>query len=265
MFDKKLCMENIYAIAKDKGIKIGDLERTAGLSSGYLSKLSKEGNTAVPGIESLLLIAGALGVSIDYLLSVDYKELNGNEKYVIAFIEKLIKGTELRKLSWEIDGAAYLNTNKTGESFEHPLFLKVPSVTEDMETGRFINYTANVYQSRFLRSSEINYFENGYHCELGESGDTLYMMKLCPGDRNYPIEEIDFDSPDISDQPHEEIELYIVTTEGKVSSLCSTYSSGVNMKTMLKKLYSTVFGDGRFISMASETKNIIDRFMGTEW
>ena len=103
MFDKKLCMDNIYAIAKDKGIRIGELEKVAGLSAGYLSKLSKEGNTAVPGIESLSLIAQTLGVSIDALLSVDYKELNDDEKYLAAFIEKLIRGTESNMLAWEIE------------------------------------------------------------------------------------------------------------------------------------------------------------------
>ena len=94
MFDKRVCMDNIYAIAKDKSIKIGDLEKKAGLSTGYLSKLSKEGNTAIPGIETLSTIADALSVSMDYLVSVNYRELNKDEKYVSSFIEKLIKGTE---------------------------------------------------------------------------------------------------------------------------------------------------------------------------
>ena len=265
MFDKKLCMDNIYAIAKDKGIKIGDLEKAAGLSAGYLSKLSKEGNTAVPGIDSLLLIAQALGISIDALVSVNYKDLNKDEKYLAAFIEKLISGTESRKITWEIEGAAYLNSNDTGEGFEHPLFISVPSVIENPASGDLVDYVGNVYQSRFLRINDVNSFDNCYHCELGKGGDTLYMMKLNLGDKNYPKEDGEFDISKYSYISHEEVELYIVDTHGKVNPLCSTFSVGQEMKKLIEKLYAAVYGDGRFIGMSSETRRTIDRFMNLEW
>ena len=49
-FDKRRCMSAIYAIAKEKGVKIGDLEKEANVSTGYLSKLNKEENTSSPSI-----------------------------------------------------------------------------------------------------------------------------------------------------------------------------------------------------------------------
>ena len=265
MFDKKLCMENIYAIAKDKGIKIGDLEKTAGLSAGYLSKLSKEGNTAVPGIDSLLMIAQALGVSIDSLVSVDYKDLNNNEKYLAAFIEKLMSGTESRKITWEIEGAAFLNSNDTGPDFVHPLFLPTPSVIEDPASGELVDYVNNVYQSRFLRINDINSFDNCYHCELGKGSDTFYMMKLNLGDKNYPKDREIVNTSKYTRLLHEEVELYIIDIHGKVNPLCSTISVGKEMKKLIEKLYKAVYGDGRFISMSSETKRTIDRFMDLQW
>lgn len=265
MFDKKLCMDNIYAIAKDKGIKIGELERTAGLSAGYLSKLSKEGNTAVPGIDSLLLIAQTLGVSIDALVSVDYRDLNSDEKYLAAFIEKLISGTELKKITWEIEGAAFLNTNDTGGNFDHPLFLPTPSVIEDPASGELVDYVANVYQSRFLRFNDVNSFDNCYHCEFGKGGDKLYMMKLNLGDKNYPKDEAEFDDSRYKYVSHEEVELYIIDAHAKVNPLCSTFSVGKEMKKLIEKLYAAVYGGGRFIGMSSETKRAIDRFMDLQW
>lgn len=260
MFDKKTCMDNIYAIAKDKGIKIGDLEKRAGLSTGYLSKLSKEGNTAVPGIETLSTIADALGVSIDYLISVNYKGLNQDEKYFSAFIEKLIKGTESGRIAWEIEGAAYLNSNNTGENFVHPLFLPIPSAIDDPVSGELVNYVANVYQSRFLHFDDVKSFGNCYHCEITPGGDLLYMMKLFLGNKNY-TKKGSYDSF----KRNEETELYLVDRFGKVNSLCSTFSVGEEMKKLIEKLYSTVYGDNRHISVSTNTKSIIDKFMDLQW
>lgn len=268
MFDKKLCMDNIYAIAKDKGIKIGELEKVAGLSAGYLSKLSKEGNTAVPGIESLSLIAQTLGVSIDALLSVDYKVLNDDEKYLMAFIEKLIRGTESKMLAWEIEGGAYLSTNNTGESLNHPLFIRVPSAVESPVTGDLVECVYNVYQSRFLQYDDVRGFENCYHCDLGEKGDKLYMMKLSLGNKNYPAKELDFDElvrRNGYDEFHEEVELYLVNKLEKVNPLCSTYSVSTEIKKVINRLYTTVDSDGRYISLSSETRSVIDKFMKLQW
>ena len=264
MFDKKLCMDNIYAVAKDKGIKIGDLERKAGLSAGYLSKLSKEGNTAVPAIDSLLVIAQTLGISIDALVSVEHKKLNKNEKYLEAFINKLIRGTESGVITWEIEGGFYLNSNATGENFEHPLFLPIPSATPDPVTGDLVDYVANVYQSRFLRFSSRISFDTCYHCELDESGNILYMMKIFPDDKNYPERDIE----EILREPgvgHEEIELYIVDHDNKVKTLCSTYAVGKEMRKIIEKLYSKVSEFGTFLSLPSDTKSIIDDFMNLNW
>lgn len=67
-FDKRRCMSAIYAIAKEKGVKIGDLEKETGVSTGYLSKLNKEENTSSPSIELLVAAAQLLGVTVDMLI-----------------------------------------------------------------------------------------------------------------------------------------------------------------------------------------------------
>lgn len=269
MFDKKLCMDNIYAIAKEKGIKIGELEKYAGLSTGYLSKLNKEGNTAVPGIDSLSLIAEKLGISIDTLISVNYKELDSNERYVSGFITKLIKGTECGKVAWEIEGGAYLNSSTTGAGFEHPLFTSMPSATVDPVSDELVSYVANEYQSRFTAISDVKSFGNSYHCELGEDGNKLYMMKLFLGDKNYPelsLEEmVELDKAGKSYISHEEIEIYLVDKFGRVRPLCSTFSARAEMKDVINKLYAAVQGNSKQVHLTAETKSIIDDFMKLKW
>lgn len=43
-FDRARLMNNINTLIKDKNIKIGELENSIGISTGYLSKMSKADN-----------------------------------------------------------------------------------------------------------------------------------------------------------------------------------------------------------------------------
>lgn len=262
MFDKKRCMDNIYAIARDRKIKIGDLERKAGVSSGYLSKLNKEENTATPGVELLLHIANVLGVSMDFLVSANYTELGENEIYFAHFIDKLMIGTEKQKVVWEIESGAYLNSNIEGEGFTHPLFINAPSVIEHPETGRLIDFVKNIYQSRFLAIDDVRKFGNCYHCELSSS-QKLYMMQLHLGNENYNNGEVRI--PWQEEKEHIEIELYLVDNRGNVSPLCSTFSVEGEMRDLIWKMYEMVSADRRTINVSSAVKGVIDDFMKLDW
>ena len=50
-FDKKLCLKNIRDLLKDKPeVKIGQIEKDAGVSAGYMSRLEKPDNNAEPSM-----------------------------------------------------------------------------------------------------------------------------------------------------------------------------------------------------------------------
>ena len=89
MFDKKRCIDNIYVLAKEQGMKIGDLEEKAGVSKGYLSRINKEENTSIPGIDLLASIADQFHVGIDYLVDCQLDTLTTNERFVLQFIDRL--------------------------------------------------------------------------------------------------------------------------------------------------------------------------------
>lgn len=263
MFDKKRCMENIYAIAKDKKIKIGDLEKAAGVSAGYISKLNNDDNTAVPSIEILLPIAEALGISLDFMVTANYSELGENEVYFSNFVDRLMVGTEKQKITWEIESGSYLNSNKNSKTFTHPLFISEDAVVEHPDTLKLIEYTINTYQSRFLRIADIHRFDNCYHCELNAK-QKLYMMKLFIGVKNYSSEDIELDEL-FDTEDNTEIELYLIDYKGKVSPLCSTFSVEGEMKKHIQKLYKLVDGDKRTVNVSSSVKDAIDGFMELKW
>ena len=106
-FNKTIIFDNIAFMLKESGKKIGELETEAGVSLGYISRMSKEGN-AKPGIDFIMKTAEALNVSVDTLLRVDLSSLTATEKYLISFLEKLVKDTFDDKLDWQTETAGWM-------------------------------------------------------------------------------------------------------------------------------------------------------------
>lgn len=100
MFDNVKCFENIQYMAKIRGVTVGELERGAGVSRGYLSRLLKEGGNAPTIIELLTSISERLDISLDSLVHGNLKSLNNKEQYLYDFIHRLVQLTENGKLDW---------------------------------------------------------------------------------------------------------------------------------------------------------------------
>ena len=80
VFDKKILLENISYLLKEKEMKIGELEAAAKVSTGYISRITKEENSK-PGIEFIMNVAEVLNVGMDTLLKVDLSAQTPTEKY----------------------------------------------------------------------------------------------------------------------------------------------------------------------------------------
>ena len=110
VFDKQICLNNIrYLLNTHPDIKIGQIERDAGVGLGYMSRLLKADNTTDPSIEFVMTAAKAFSINIDCLLTKDLTGATATEMYLISFASKLIKDTEEDKLCW--DRAAQLPKN----------------------------------------------------------------------------------------------------------------------------------------------------------
>ena len=69
--NKKRISENINALAKYYGFKIKDIEEEAGVSQGYISRMSKKTTKdSNPVIDLLILASEKFHVSIDSLVSL---------------------------------------------------------------------------------------------------------------------------------------------------------------------------------------------------
>lgn len=109
-YDKKTCFENIRVLLKkNPSVKIGQIEKEAGLRLGYMARLSKEDNTAEPSLEFITTAAKMLGASIDTLLFQKLSELTSTDDFLLKFLEKVIAETKNGTAVWKEEHTEKVN------------------------------------------------------------------------------------------------------------------------------------------------------------
>lgn len=169
-FDKTICFSNIRELLKrDPNVKIGQIEKEAGIRLGYLSRLEKETNTAEPSMEFIVTAAKLLDVSIDTLVSINLSGLTPHEQYLVKFFDKLKANTIADKLDWKTERPDVLKDVYIfqGES-EHPLFNPIGS--SYTEGSRCIFQSKSFGDNTLIR-------DDCYNLRL-KNGTTLYLMNI---------------------------------------------------------------------------------------
>jgi len=236
-FEKILCLNNIRHLAKAKNINIGELETAAGVSVGYLSRLSKEENKGSPSIEVLAIMASKLGVSIDGLISCDYTGLSATEKYVMNFIETLISRTREGLMNWEKESVGALSciTQYQDDTTSHPLFI--------------VKHEETVYNSYFASRDGTKPNGEFYNAPLS-NGNTIYVTKV-----SYP------------NTTGDDYEVYIVSQDPyrhnwEVEPVCATNPlEPTFFDEALARLYETTQEACRNVKVNENVRRAIDAFL----
>ena len=177
-FNKALCFSNIRELLRQKpDVKIGQIEKEAGIRLGYMSRLEKEGNTSEPSMEFIVTAAKLLKVSIDTHISVDLTGLTPTEQYIISFFDKLKADTLQDRLDWNRESAFNLNRieyDYNGNIY-HPLFTE-ETFYEETECEYPEEVTRIVFSSKtFGPHTCIN--GDCFNLRL-KNGTTLYLMDI---------------------------------------------------------------------------------------
>lgn len=99
--DKNRFALNLRFLAQQKGVKLGELETGAGVSVGYISRLSKSEDNASSSLVDLATYSSErFGVSLNTLLQADLSSYLPNELYLSKFIAKMEKKTAEGLLNW---------------------------------------------------------------------------------------------------------------------------------------------------------------------
>lgn len=245
MYEKTRCLNNIYALAKEQGIRIGDLEESAGVSRGYLSRVAKPDYQGSPSIEMLDAVAHQLGVGIDYLVNFSADALSESEQFVMRFLDKLATQTEAGKLEWRYETAAAL-TAEDDAAVENPLVSVTGKYSE--ERKQRINthvYTSAIYEKRVTVSGTC------YHARLPKTNAEVYLNKVTY--HNTPRnEKLEIHTEDI-------IEVYYA--DPAVQPVCSTYYVPDELKQAVNHLYRMAASSPSRIALSSSLRSAMSSFM----
>ena len=240
-FDKMRCIANIYALAKQKNIKIGELESKAGVSPGYLSRLNKEDNTASPSIECLAAMATELNISLDILIGAELSKLTSTEEYRLNFLKRLIVDTEADILIWLRETSQELNELDADTDY-HPLFISKTQYFQEEDHMR--SYEALKYcpAVRGESSTVIN-------------GDCFHVPI-------YGIAEVYITNVRFENQNSNENDFEVFLVENRnVNAVCSTRNVKSEISTVITLLYQSVSNSMLRLHINQDIKFIIDGYV----
>lgn len=245
-FNKQLMLDNIYFLLKEFGKKIGELETDAGVSPGYISRISKDGNTK-PGIEFIMKVADSLNTSMDTLLNVELAEMTPTERYLVSFLEKLNKDTLDDKLDWKRESADRLNRAETdiNGNPDHPL-LSYETFYEEGEC----EYPEEV--------SRVVFVSNAFDCRTSINGD-CFNLRLKNGSILY-LMNISKSVYKLNDPDAFAKEIWMYTPGTGTNFLCSNRDTSF-LTALADNLYTTVSERMKHPRIKQELQYVIDAFM----
>ena len=238
---KNLVIDNIKNLAKRKNVKLGELEKHCNVSAGYLSRLyNNKDPHSYPSVEFLMLAGEILNLSVDDLLSKSYYEYERVKRSDIEFLEKLIKDTMNRELTWlHIPNSRIINKicKTEGYNTNHSLFKCFD--------GTNIVYSASAFSSALTPIKDVT---NMYRVMFADNA-FLYIVELSKRTK-------------LSTKDYHDYEL--VTVKGDdVRSLYSTYDILLpqSYNKAVQDLYNIVKDSDSGISIDQSLKESIDEFM----
>lgn len=262
MYDKVKMIDKIYEIAKNKKLKIGDMEEKAGVSRGYLSRINKSDKSTSPSIEVLASIAQQLGVTIDYLVNDWGDGLTQTEDMVIDFVDRLKFNTTEGKQEWVCESAA-VATGENDTPSNNPLVIVKECYTEEFE--KF--YYDHVYQSRFYGDGDVRVDGNCYYTEINNGAYNVYLNCVgyqnpsgWPEDENEDTELLLRSGRNVFWKNHI-IEIYIVGRNKEIRSVCSTMYLKPEVRKAVDGLYDFIERRESRVGVDRETKRIMQNFI----
>ena len=246
-FDKTVCFSNIRELLRTRtDVKIGQVEKEAGVSAGYMSRLEKEGNTADPSMEFIVTAANLLGVSIDTLISINLMELTPTEQYISKFFDKLKSDTLEDKLDWVRETTLELSNIKSdGGYIWHPLFSEevLNAVSDDgcPQQELSIMFVSKTFGLNTKIAGDC------FHLKM-KNGTTLYLM------------DIEKRSHTTNEQKTKAIEAWVFVP-GKNSEPLVASQDDTSIAPLVEVLFETVSERMKHPKINRDVQYAIDAFM----
>lgn len=251
-FDKVRCFANIRALMKDKDVKVGQIEKEAGVRAGYVARLEKPDNTAEPSVEFIMTAAKMLDVSVDFLMNAKINEVTPNEEYILKFIKRVVSDTESGAMFWKRESCRELNAvHNDYEAREkaHPLFMY--DMAERDNSGRM--YIAR-YGSTFFPYNAVDVMGNAYNAKLPGTDTRFYIVPCNILDEEDSLESL---------EDRFCYEIYLEESRD-VTPICNSLLTCDIVRKAIADLYKRIEEATSHIQLNDKAKSIIDRYMGRQ-
>ena len=244
LFDKDTCFSNIRYYMRKNDVKIGVIEKKAGVRKGYMSRLDKPGNSTDPSIQFIATAARLLGVSLDELLYGHPEKLSEAEMIVYSFLRDLLEDTKDRKIRWnrEKDGVLdqpHASIDQEPQE-EHPL-LVWDEFQMDFEG---VPFRAR-YGSRFYEDHITDVIGAVYWAYIPGTENTVYIVPCTFTDE---IEREEF------------YEIYIIDDNKKVNGVCNTRQVHPTIVSIVDELNKIAMASSENVYVDEKTKSIIEKY-----
>lgn len=245
-YDKNIFINNVYNLANRRNLKIKDLETGCGVSLGYFSRLRQGEKNIAPGADFLLAVSEKLSVSVDTLLTSDLSKATESEGEMLLYIDKLIRETRSRKLSWQEDFAGYLDTTplRTDGSPIHPLY-----------TTRTVDPKDGFYYHTMFHASLTDLVPVKVYGSIFPHGRTLYLVQV-------------WNTGDNPDSPGDWTELDLVMTGSGIADPIplghTNHERAGRLDEPMKHLFDTVEDAAVLPMLTPEGREIIRDYLDEE-
>lgn len=251
-FNKYACFNNIRALLKvNPDVKIGMIEKDAGVRLGYMSRLEKPDNSSEPTLEFVATAARMLGVSIDFLISANIDEVTPTEKYVLEFIKKVADDSKCGNLYWNREPNQKLNTPTDIYSGFGPDPHPLQSPDDDSRDCNGI-YREACFFSRFYPEKVIQVTGNIYWSRLEDAESDIYVIPcmINMGENN--------------EEGQACYEIYLVAPDKSVVPLCNTIMACDLIGSAVKDLYKQIEVLASHVNIDIKARSVIDAYLNKD-
>lgn len=158
-------LENCDYLREKHNVSKSELEKSCGIRLGYFSRLrklkgtiGKSGKEAQVGLPVVLKIAEYFNISVNALIYIPLKQLDGTQSYLVNFLDKLSMRTQEGKTSWG---------HASEPEFSYPRLRKMKSDTEAVFKSKAYGEKTSIAGSCYIVALPNNVL--------------AYLVKVCEG------------------------------------------------------------------------------------
>lgn len=243
-FKRARFLKNFRIYLGKSNIKLGDIEREAGVTAGYVSRLESGKISADPSVEFVLTAAKMLGLSVEQLVNEEYVELSPTEEYISKVLSTMITDTKQDVLVWYTETQMELmciGADSQGDT-EHPLF----KATFSGGSSGYPEPSGAEYSSRFARADGAAPAGNFYHTTLPSTKSKIYITKI---------------KEDLFGKINVALEMYMVDEYNHIKPVCADDKCCDHIKNKIGILYKEIEMAVSHLHIDDSVRNVFDMYM----